>query len=133
MNAATRSQGVSGSASALPDQGALRLAPIGDKTGEQSCDDNEGKARQLRFYLPPRQFRRWKDLPPSKRSRAVAAVLGAVEADIDLHRLIDAAADLRRVGVLLNQCMPEVHQGRAPLDFLARVEAVVNAIEELRA
>jgi hypothetical protein len=128
MNA-PRSSGVSGNGT-FPDQGALRLSPTGDKTGEQSCEVLD-RARQFRVYLPDSQAKRWRDLLPSKRSRAVAAVLGAVDADIDLHRLIDAAGDLRRLGILLNQAVRLAHQGHAPLD-VARILAVVEAIEALK-
>jgi hypothetical protein len=107
------------------------LSPTGDKTLAQSCDDKK-KARQLRVYLPDSQARRWLALPPSQRSRAVAAVLGGVEAGIDLHRLIDGAADVRKAGVLLNQVMRLAHQDRVPLDFVERVEAVVRAVEAMK-
>jgi hypothetical protein len=131
MNAEARSlQGVSGSGT-LPDQGAVRLAATADKTERQSCEDKK-KARQLRVYLPDSQAKRWLSLPPSERSRAVAAVLGGVDASIDLHRLIDATTDLRRLGVLLNQAVRLAHQDRTPLDFVERVEAVVRAVEALR-
>lgn len=124
-------QGVSGSASALHDQGAPGLSPIGDKTLAHSCNESR-KARQLRVYLPDSQARRWLSLPPSQRSRAVAAVLGGVETGIDLAKLIDATTDLRRLGGLLNQAVKLAHQGRAPLDFPERVEAILQALEALK-
>jgi hypothetical protein len=106
------------------------LSPTGDKTGEQSCDISN-RARQFRVYLPDAQAKRWLSMPPSRRSRAVAAVLGAVAVDIDLHRLIDAAGELRRLGVLLNQAVKLAHLGRVPLDA-GRVAAVLRAIEALK-
>jgi hypothetical protein len=130
MNADPRSStGVSGSET-LPDQGALGLSRR-DKTPALSCNDSR-KARQLRVYLPASQAKRWLALLPSQRSRAVAAVLGSVDAGIDLQRLIDAVADLRRLGILLNQAVRLAHQDRVSLDFVERVEAVVRAVETLK-
>jgi hypothetical protein len=97
----------------------------------QSCEGKQ-KARQLRVYLPDAQATRWLSLPPSQRSRAVAAVLGGVESGIDLRQLIESTTDLRRLGVLLNQAVRLAHMGRAPLDFIERIETVIEAIEALK-
>ena len=113
-------QGVSGAQA--PDQGAVCLAATADKTKRQSCDLSD-RARQFRVYLPGSQAKRWLALPPSQRSRAVAAALGGVKAGIDLGKLIDAAGELRRVGVLLNQAVKLAHMGCAPLEELRNDQA----------
>ena len=123
-------QGVSGNGT-FPDQGAPCLSSIEDKTLAQSCDVSS-RARQFRVYLPDAQARRWLTLSPSRRSRAVAAVLGSVEVGIDLGKLIEATDELRRLGVLLNQVVRLAHQDRVSLDFVERVEAVVQAVEALK-
>ena len=125
-----RSSGVSGAQA--PEQGAPCLFPTGNKTLAQSCDEKKKRAQQLRVYLPDHQFQRYKDKSPKDRTRAVAAILGSVEVGIDLGKLIEATDELRRLGILLNQVLRLAHQDRVTIDFVERVEAVVQAVEALK-
>ncbi len=132
MNAEARSlQGVSGSGT-LPDQGAVWNSAKAEGPIRQSCDAKKERAQKLRICLPAHTYARYRALAPRERARAIAAVLGSVEAGIDLGKLIEATTELRRLGVLLNQSVRLAHLGRAALDYIERVEAVVRAVEALR-
>ena len=119
-------QGVSGSAPAIPDQGAIwPNGPI-----SQSCESESENAQKLRVYLSAPVYRRYRDLSPSERRKAIAAKLGSD--DVDPRKLIAAAAELNRLGGLLNQYLRLAHLGRVPSELVESVQAVVNTIKEIK-
>jgi hypothetical protein len=126
MNAATRSSGVSGMGLPIPDQGA----DLANGPKPQSCEGKEQNAQKLRVYLPAHVYARYRALSPSERRKAVAALMGST--DIDPAKLITAAAEVNRVGVLLNQFLRLAHMGRVPAELVECVQDVVAIIRSLK-
>jgi hypothetical protein len=60
---------------------------------------------RLRLTLPRDLHARFDELPPALRSQAAATMLVAAADGVDLHRLIAAVDQLRRLGVVLNQAV----------------------------
>jgi hypothetical protein len=130
MNAEARSsQGVSGS-SMLPDQGAVCDSALAEGPKRQSCDEDKQKARKLRVCLPDPVFKRYRALTPSERRKAIAAKLGSD--DVDPRKLIAAAGEVNRLGLLLNQYLRLAHRGRVPAELVECVQDTVNLIKDLK-
>lgn len=117
-------QGVSGAQA--PDQGAI----LADRPISQSCDEEKENAQKLRIYLPAQVYARYRSLSPSERRKAVAAKLGSD--DIDPRKLIAAATEVNRLGVLLNQYLRLAHLDRVPVELVPSVQDAVNIIKELK-
>ena len=119
-------QGVSGSTPVLPDQGA----DLANGPKPQSCDAENQNAQKLRVYLPAHVYARYRALSPSERRKAVAALMGSK--DIDPAKLIMAAAEVNRVGVLLNQYLRLAHLDRVPDELVECVQEAVAIIKDLK-
>jgi hypothetical protein len=85
---------------------------------------------RVRLTLPRDLHAQLTALPPALRSQAAATMLVAAADGVDLHRLIAAVDQLRRLGVVLNQA---VHYCYVSGNFdAASAAAVVAFIQRLR-
>lgn len=123
----TRSRGVSGSATALPDQGALLSA----ETVKQSCPTASGSnSTQLRIRLPAKHAARWTAMPPRLREHVAGIVFGSFTEGVRLDELAAVGSELRLARLALTNALQLALVRGASFDA-KRVEAAVAKIDRL--
>jgi hypothetical protein len=127
-------RGVSGSALAHPDQGAVDRFAHANRTQRQSCPCPSAVpgapdgSTPIRLHLPFSETRRWLRLPPKLRRKAIAAILIAHTEGVDLKMLGASWMQLHQLSLHLRALLLTA---RASGIDAARVSAALDQLETL--
>ena len=113
----------------LPDENRVALQGVEGANAMKKQSDKLAKTKEVAFcrsHLPIALGNQLLALPRGLRGRTVSFIIQAHATGLDLRKLVESGAELRRLGVLLNQSL-RVSRGTS-----VDLEALEDAIEKVK-